>query len=373
MSKNVAERLHRLPPKVGFPLRKLLAVGQLDEQTVETVLDAGELAGDCSKLVAFAAGLVYLESKGIPVRDVIGMAQKRRRKINLGWSPKRWQEEHERLSRYETLTRLAEQNVMYDVSLVRRHLPERFPGYVIRSSRRLGMEGLRQRHCVASYHSQILAGHCAIAAVFIDKRRWTVQLVPTGKAQAPLRIVQAKARDNRNPSKEVLARIYRALGLQEVEEGTPYARDGADVRHTYAENLRRVLPVLRNLGIERVVVLFDGSGDSGTIDRACYEPHVDGRDVWVEIRRVHRAFRQDRWHYAEAVEPATLDAAIEAIVDDYLEETNVNWYDNDGGFGELVIDVPAGTVSLDVSVRVTETTSAYSATRNIETGEEIEQ
>ena len=65
-------------------------------------------------------------------------------------------------------------------------------------------------------------------------------------------------------------------------------------------------------------------------------------------------------------------AAIEELTDDYLAETNVDWYNNDGGFGELIIDVDEGTVALEVSVRFTESSTEYSCTRDIVTGEELE-
>ena len=75
------------------------------------------------------------------------------------------------------------------------------------------MEGLRQRHCVASYHPQLQAGSCAIASVFIDRQRWTVQLLATGKPDMPLSIGQIKTRLNGLPTKEIRDRIHETLGL----------------------------------------------------------------------------------------------------------------------------------------------------------------
>ena len=68
---------------------------------------------------------------------------------------------------------------------------------------------------------------------------------------------------------------------------------------------------------------------------------------------------------------STLNEAIDELTYDYLEETGVDWYNNDGGYGELVIDVNAGTVALEVNVRYTESTTEYSAERDIATGEDI--
>jgi hypothetical protein len=365
----VENRLKLLSPKVGIPFQKLLAAGQLNEQVVETVLDAGELAGDTSKLVAFTAGMMYLQSQGVPVHDVIDMAKKQGRRINLGWSGNRWKEEHSRLSQAETLRRLAQENVTYDVSKFSAYLPKCFPGYLIRSSRRLGMEGLRQRHCIANYHDQLLAGHCAIACVFVRKQRWTVQLAVTGNKEVPLRIVQIKTRFNGTPSNDVSIHIHSALQIKQVKASTEYETEHTPAERTYIENLRRVLPVLRDLGLMQVTVRFDGSGDSGSIDKAEFEPAIKPAGITVPVRRATREFIQGDWRYAYSVEQVSLDAAINDIAHDYLDETGVDWYNNDGGYGDLVIDVAQGTVALAVNVRTSDSHTEYAATKDIETGE----
>lgn len=367
---NVERRLANLPSKVRTPLKRLLAAGHLSEPLVETVLDAGELTNDRSKLLAFTAGMLYLQAQGIPVHDVIRMAKKQGRRVNLGWAPNRWKAEHERLSRAETLARLAQENVAYDVSKFQTLLPERFSGYLIRNSRRLGMEGLRQRHCVASYHEALLAEHYAIASVFVDKQRWTVQLVTTGNPGAPLRIAQCRTRYNGTPSAETLNRIHELLRIERFKDAGQNAAIGDEITRPYMENLRAVLPALREHGVGRVTVRFDGSGDSGSIDGIDLDPQIDARTVTVEIQRVAREFVQDTWRYTRNLERVNLHDAIEEITDDYLDATGVDWYNNDGGFGELVINVSEGTVTLEVNVRYTESQTEYSATKDIGTGDE---
>lgn len=367
---DIQTRLKELPRKVGLPFENLLAAGQLDHDIVATVLDAGELSGDSSKLLGFAAGMVYLKSRNIPVHDVIQMAKKQRRRINLAWSPKRWQEEHDRLSRAETLARLSEGNVAYDTAKFAALLPSRFSGYLIRTSRRLGMEGLRQRHCVASYHQQLLGGHCAIACVFVDHKRWTVQLVVTEDESIPLRVVQVKTRFNGVASNEILKRIHEMLNLK---QGTVVRYEQLNRRvRSYMENLRAVLPVLRANGVESVRVTFDGSGDSGSIDAAEYEPKIEAGDIMVQVQRGTQEFVQGEWRHFAGLEEVSLSNAIDDIANDYLEETGVDWFNDSGGDGELVIDVAAGTVSLEVNVRFTESNTDFASTRYIETGEELQ-
>ncbi|MFA5951891.1 MAG: DUF6878 family protein [Hyphomicrobium sp.] len=366
------QRLAGLPPKVSGPFRQLLSIGHLPEDVIHTVLDAGDITGDSTKLIGFAAGFLHLRGQGIPVHDVIRMAKQQNSRINLAWSAARWKDEHERLSRAEALRRLADQNVHYDLAAYDKHLPAHFPGYLIRSSRRLGMEGLRQRHCVASYHDRLMKGVCAIAAVFVEKQRWTVQLEFTPEPDRRLLITQIKTRYNALPPAAVRSRIHELLGiaLPRPAESRPA---GTDENCLYFENLRRVLPVLRQHGIETVTASFDGSGDSGSIHDISYEPRTHAHAAStanVEHLRTQRFFDDGQWKRAVTAELTTVNAAIDSLTYDYLEEVGVDWYNDDGGFGELIIDVEQGSVSLEVNHRYTESTTEYSGEFDIETGDE---
>lgn len=335
---------------------------------MSTVLDAGELAGDASKLLAFTAGFAYLRSKGVPVVDVIAMAKAQKRRINLAWSPARWQAEHDRLSRAETLRQLAGVNQGYDLTGYREHLPASFPGYLIGGSRRLGMEGLRQRHCVAGYHERVQRGVCAIATVFVNRQRWTVQLVKTDDPDAPLRIAQIKTRLNGVASIDVRNTIYSLLGIA-PPRATSQSTAAGEKQYTYMDNLRRVLPLLREHHVGRVTVRFEGSGDSGNIDDAVYDTEIDDDAINVEINTTKCEWMQDGWIYVQGTATTTLREAIENIAEDYLERTEVNWYNDDGGFGDLVIDVNKGIVEIDVNQRFNQIESAYSEIVDIETAE----
>ncbi len=372
MTHTIENRLAQLPAKTSMPFRQLLNAGQIPEDVIHTVLDAGEITGDTSKLIGFAVGFMHFRTKGVPVHDVIRMAKAQQRRINLSWGEKRWKEEHDRLSRAEALQQMAAENVQYDVSKFEKHLPERFNGYLIRTSRRLGMEGLRQRHCVASYDSRVRKGDCAIVAVFADRQRWTVELRLTNDAETPLRIDQIKTRYNGLPPASVRQQIHKPLGidLKPSTGGASYPVQDA----LYMENLRRLLPVFRQHGIETVTVTFNGYSDSGSIEDVTYEPceNPDAlKALLVEHISTSNFYEDGQWRRTATPEQTTLEEAIDALTNDYLEETGVDWYNNDGGFGDLIVDVQAGTVSLVVNVRFTDERTEYTAERNIETGENI--
>lgn len=344
----------------------------MNEDVLSTVLDAGECAREHSRLLGFAVGYLHLRAQGVPVQDVIRMAKHQQRRINLAWSGKRWQSEHDRLSRAEALDRLARENVRYDVSRFEALLPARFDGYLIRTSRRLGMEGLRQRHCVAAYHNELREGRSAIATVFVDRQRWTVQLFATGDAERPLRLGQIRTRHNGYPSKEAYERVHKTLDVGPARAPEPRETAEAD-RHTYMNTLRHVLPVLGRNGVQRVMVSFDGYGDDGSISDVSYDAAgaFDGRAVNVVRETVTTRFENGRWVRERARMEGSVNEAIEDLTYDYLEETGIDWYNNDGGFGELVIDVENRTVALDVNVRYTESTNELYSERDILTGEDV--
>ena len=134
------------------------------------------------------------------------------------------------------------------------------------------MEGLRQNHCVASYADRVAVGHCAVAVVFVDRDRWTVELRLSGNEQAPLTIAQMRGPNNAAPSRKVQNAIYDRPRHRPA--GRPGAKASASRRNrAYMANLRRVLPVLRQHGITHVIVYFSGGGDSGQIDQVYFTPH----------------------------------------------------------------------------------------------------
>ena len=187
MKKTIQRQLAALPPKVALPLTQLVKIGQLREQDLRTVLDAGDLTGNHQTLVGFAAGAMGMKAQGVPIADTVSMAKKHGGRIRLDWTPRRWREEHDRLAKVVTLRQFSEENVVYDVEFFMSVLPA-FPGYLIRNSRRLAIVGWHQRHCVASYHSNVMRGNTAFACVFVNNVRWTVALNKTGDTSNPVRI-----------------------------------------------------------------------------------------------------------------------------------------------------------------------------------------
>lgn len=243
-------------------------------------------------------------------------------------------------------------------------------GPVISSAPVGDWEGLRQRHCVASYHDQIQWDRCAIAVVFLNRQRWTVHLFLTKNPERPLSIGQIRTRDNVRAPEAVAEAIHERLGI-EWRRPTGTARTSEEPR-CYRDNLRRVLPVLEAQGTTEVTVSFDGSGDSGSIWGIHFSPEWTGDEPRVSLLKLRREYSETgSWRTSTEVEDVPLREALEALTYDYLEETDVDWYNNDGGYGDLIIDVNAGTVALNVHRRLTESTCEYSDEFEIASGEAV--
>ncbi|MEM7146335.1 MAG: DUF6878 family protein [Verrucomicrobiota bacterium] len=153
-------------------------------------------------------------------------------------------------------------------------------------------------------------------------------------------------------------------------------RDSASLpKESYMDNLRRILPMLREHKVERISVRFAGYGDTGSIEEISYFPTVkaDIHNRPIRYKKFTSSFNSDIGWTEQLVETTgPLDDAIESLSYDYIQETGVDWYNNEGGFGELIVDVVAGSVSLSVSVNQTYSITEFSAIRDILTGEEVD-
>ena len=114
--------------------------------------------------------------------------------------------------------------------------------------------------------------------------------------------------------------------------------------------LTSLLFKLADLGITGIKVHYDGGGDSGAIEQIAYTTKVlaTPEDVNDEI---------DVWENEMSL--AALDSGLYALVEEFAQDQILNdiedWWNNEGGFGDLCICVPSGKYIINNSVRITET------------------
>lgn len=133
-----------------------------------------------------------------------------------------------------------------------------------------------------------------------------------------------------------------------------FAQWEADAAKLVPVNKKMLLAFLASGGITRVVVTFDGYGDSGQIEDVTAlrgDEQTDLPDGTVELSRLDHGADQPVRNCLSAAE------AIEELAYDLLRQTHCGWENNDGAYGEFIFDVAAGTISLDYNERFTSSES----------------
>lgn len=136
------------------------------------------------------------------------------------------------------------------------------------------------------------------------------------------------------------------------------------------ENEKRLYAAFILYGVTQVEVNFDGSGDSGCIEYVNIEgPDEKTQDAAVITIYVYKGtvFNPETKQWEKRPHQETqvsLKDAIEAIVYDQLNESNVDWYNNDGGFGSWTWDSKNG-VEFHIDVRQTVSETVHSVQRQL--------
>ena len=114
------------------------------------------------------------------------------------------------------------------------------------------------------------------------------------------------------------------------------------------ENKARLFAFLASARITRVIVTFDGEGDSGQIEDI--QPYKGEKEAKLPKGKVELL---DLPYGARQVNPRKCSAtdALEALVYELLREKHDGWENSDGAYGDFTFDVSAGTITLDYNAR----------------------
>lgn len=110
------------------------------------------------------------------------------------------------------------------------------------------------------------------------------------------------------------------------------------------------LHLLKSLGVIRVSVDFDGGGDSGQMNNI----EVEGISNQPELIPLPSEFLEK--HYSGAASyntPKNLLEFIDAWAYDLLDETNYDWVNNDGGYGEIIVVPGDDSIRVNMNQRFT--------------------
>jgi hypothetical protein len=118
------------------------------------------------------------------------------------------------------------------------------------------------------------------------------------------------------------------------------------------KNKEALFAALAATAITSITVEFDGEGDSGQINSVC--ARRDDQEVPLPAAKI--TIQQLHWGQ-DSAQPAelTLEAAIEALCYDFLEQEHGGWENNDGAYGEFHISVADRSIELEFYARYTDT------------------
>lgn len=103
-------------------------------------------------------------------------------------------------------------------------------------------------------------------------------------------------------------------------------------------------------GVTRVVVSFDGYGDSGQIENV--EAQAGGDPVTIPGAAIEIA--EAVWDQTEPRRSFVgIAEAVERLAYDVLEKTHCGWENNGGAYGDIVFDVEEEMITLDYNERYT--------------------
>ena len=125
-----------------------------------------------------------------------------------------------------------------------------------------------------------------------------------------------------------------------------------------------LMTLLKVLGGRKVEVHFDGSGDSGSID---YVGLIDQEGHEISLKGATLDWYEDasefdplasKWRTTTKPRPdMPVDEILKQITEDALEEEGLDWYNNEGGYGLLRMDLTTTpvTITMDVHIRIVNT------------------
>jgi hypothetical protein len=107
---------------------------------------------------------------------------------------------------------------------------------------------------------------------------------------------------------------------------------------------------LADLGVTGIKIFYSGGGDSGALDDIVY---TTKEIVDIEDINYLQNFGDEVLYLKD------LDSALDQDIENFAEEKILNdiedWWNNDGGYGVMLIAVPSGNYKINNNIYFTET------------------
>ena len=121
------------------------------------------------------------------------------------------------------------------------------------------------------------------------------------------------------------------------------------------DNKQQLEGVLMELGIRGITALhiyYEGSGDSGSIDYIEYSTDStkdceDAEDYYQKLEW-HGGYKDGALFKSGTPEYDT----IAELAHDHVLDQQEDWWNNEGGFGDMYIEIPSGKFVIENNVRI---------------------
>jgi hypothetical protein len=117
-------------------------------------------------------------------------------------------------------------------------------------------------------------------------------------------------------------------------------RNLLQIQEIREKNKKSVVAFMQANGIERAVIEFDGSGDSGQTEPAVIIPNSKQELVYEEITFItfSQRFSGGEWNVEATEKQASVEEALEDLAYCALENNHGGWEINEGAYGEITIE-----------------------------------
>lgn len=148
--------------------------------------------------------------------------------------------------------------------------------------------------------------------------------------------------------------------LKKIKELLSIKDPPTDLESMIKINKENLIISLAEAGISKAVVDYDGSGDSGQVESVCL---YNKKNDLVQISKLKEKVRiyegrsnytpdKGGWTTVFSEVSLTMEEALSLFAELLLDYKGIDWFNNDGGYGTLTVDIESEVLRLEHTERV---------------------
>ena len=129
-----------------------------------------------------------------------------------------------------------------------------------------------------------------------------------------------------------------------------------NISEALERNKEFLLEALSEAGAVSAEIEYNGSGDSGQVESVIVLDKKGSAlklaSNTVKIYSVSSTFEGKGWENKFVLEEKKLGDALSSLAELLLDYNHTDWYNNDAGFGKVVVDLKEGSIKLQHNQRI---------------------